>query len=124
MAIQRQAYDKSRKSVRLTIAACSVVAATFLSMAWLTNFKRPDASQSEVKQSQVAMQRTQTDPETELLLKSIVQRTQEIGSRIEVLNSRREQQILATYEIQELNARLRNFKRVALRNAIVLNQIP
>ncbi len=124
LAIQRQAHDKSRKSLRLTMVASFLVAATLLSTAWVTNWRRQDAQQKDAQTSETAMEKTPTDLDLELLLQSIEQRTRDIDARIEDLNSRREQQQLAASEIQDLNARLLYYKRVAFRNAVVLNQVP
>lgn len=124
LKIQRQVLDRSRKSLRMTLVACSVFAATIMSTAWLTHLQRQDARQKDVRPSKIATDKAPIDLDPELLLKFIAQRTQEIDARIEELNSRREQQRFAASEIQDLNARLLHYKKVAFRNAIVLNQIP
>ena len=124
LKIQRQVLDRRRKSLRMTLVACSVFAATILSTAWLMHLQRQDARQKDVRPSEIATDKTPIDLDPDLLLKSIAKRTQEIDARIEELNSRREQQRIAASEIQDLNARLLHYKKVAFRNAIVLNQIP
>lgn len=124
LKIQRQVLDRRRKSLRMTLVACSVFAATILSTAWLMHLQRQDARQKDVRPSEIATDKTPIDLDPDLLLKSIAKRTQEIDARIEELNSRREQQRIAASEIQDLNARLLHYRKVAFRNAIVLNQIP
>ncbi len=119
-----RAKNKSRTSLQLTMVACSVVAATTLSTAWLTHLQRQDAWQKDARPSEIAVEKTQIDLDPDLLLKSIALRTLEIDARIEDLKFGREQQRLAACEIQDLNARLLHYKRVAFRNAIVLNQLP
>lgn len=129
LKIQRQVLDRRRKSLRMTLVACSVFAATILSTAWLMHLQRQDARQKDARQkdvrpSEIATDKTPIDLDPDLLLKSIAKRTHEIDARIEELNSRREQQRIAASEIQDLNARLLHYRKVAFRNAIVLNQIP
>ncbi len=124
LAIQRHAHNRSRKSLGLTLAACSIGAAILLSTAWLTQLWREDAQQKVAQPMKIATDRTPINLDPNLLLKSIAQQTQEIDARIEELNSRREQQRLVASEIQDLNARLLHYKRIAFRNAVVLNQIP
>lgn len=124
LKIQRQVLDRRRKSLRMTLVACSVFAATILSTAWLMHLQRQDARQKDVRPSEIATDKTPIDLDPDLLLKSIAKRTHEIDARIEELNSRREQQRIAASEIQDLNARLLHYRKVAFRNAIVLNQIP
>ena len=129
LEIQRQVLDRRRKSLRLTLVACSIFSATILSTAWLPLVQRQDAGQKNARQNnsrptEVAMEKTPIDFDPELLMKSIAQRTQEINARIEELKFGREQQRLAVSEIRDLNARLLHYRRIAFRNAIVLNQIP
>jgi len=57
-------------------------------------------------------------------LKSFAQRAQDLEFRIQGLTAHLEQQIKVDNEIQNLNASILNYKRIAIRNAIVLNQIP
>ena len=59
-----------------------------------------------------------------VLLKSFAQRAQDLEFRIQGLTAHLEQQIKVDNEIQNLNASILNYKRIAIRNAIVLNQIP
>ena len=119
LAIQRQAINKSRTSLRLTLVACTLFATSILSLAWLTQMRRPDASSREI-----AREETPAAPDPELLLKSIAQRTQDIELRIEGLNAQWKQEHQAASEIQELNSSLLNYRRIAIRNAIVLSPIP
>ncbi len=119
LAIQHKAINESRTSLRLILVACAIMATSIMSAVWLTQLRRPDASPREI-----AMEETPTAPDSELLLKSIAQRTQDIELRIEWLNAQRKQEHQVASETQELNARLLNTKRVAIRNAIVLSQIP
>lgn len=124
LQIQRRVLTESRKSLRLTLVACSVFAATILPTVWLTHWQRQDARREDVRPSEIATERTPIDLDPDLLLQSIAQQTQEIEVRIEELNSRREQQRLAASEIRDLNASVMHYKRVAFRNAIVLKQVP
>jgi len=59
-----------------------------------------------------------------VLLKSFAQRAQDLEFRIQRLTAHLDQQIQVENEIQNLNASILNYKRIAIRNAIVLNQIP
>ena len=119
LAIQRQAINESRTSLRLTLVACAIAATSIMSVVWLMQLRREDASPREI-----AMEQTPTAPDPELLLKSIAQRTQDIELRIEGLNAQWKQAQQAASETQDLNASLLNTKRVAIRNAIVLSPIP
>lgn len=119
LAIQRQAINESRTSLRLTLVACAIMATSIMSVVWLMQLRREDASPREI-----ARKETPTAPDPERLLKSIAQRTQDIELRIQWLNAQRKQEHQVASETQELNARLLNYKRVAIRNAIVLSPIP
>lgn len=119
LAIQCQANRKSRNSIRLSLVACTLLAISILSTTWLTQLRHQDATPRET-----AMEGTSTAPDPQLLLKSIAQRTQEIGFQIEELNSRWDKQRQAASEVQELHSRLLNYRRIAIRNSIVLSPIP
>ncbi len=119
-AIQRHAHKKRlTTTVGLALVACTVVATTILSNAWLTHLPRQGSSQREV-----AVKNTLTVAETIHLLQSIAVRTDDIESRIESLKSRSEQQRQASREFHELHAKILNYKRIAIRNQIALNQDP
>ncbi len=118
-AIRCQAKKKSRNTLRLELVACTLAATSILSMAWLTQLRHQVAMPRET-----AVEETLNASDAQLLLKSIAQRTQEIGFQIEEMNFRWDKQQQAASEIQELNSSLLNYRRIAIRNAIVLSPIP
>ena len=119
LAIQQRSIAKGRTTLRLTLVACTVIATAIMSIPWRTNFRRPTTSPTEI-----AMERTPIEPDPELLLKSIAERTRNISARIEGMRSLQEQQRQMDDEIQNLDAKLHYFQRVAIRNQIALNQVP
>ena len=119
LAIQQQSIAKGRTTLRLTLVACTVIATAIMSIPWRTNSRVQTTSPTEI-----AMERTPIEPDPELLLKSIAERTRNISSRIEGMRSLQEQQRQMDDEIQNLDAKLHYFQRVAIRNQIALNQVP
>ena len=119
IAVKRQANEKSRRTFQAAIVACTVIATAVLSITWFTQVRRPNSSQAEI-----AVKKSPNPQELEFLLKSIERRTQEVELLSESLNASLVQERQAAREIQELNASLLNLRRVAIRNAIILNQIP
>ena len=119
LAIQQLSIARGRTTHRLTLVACTVMATAIISIPWLTNSRVQTTSPTEI-----AMERTPIEPDPELLLKSIAERTRNISARVEGMNFLREQQQQTADEIQNLNAKLLYFQRVAIRNQIALNQVP
>ena len=117
--IQRRSLVKSRSTLRLALAASTVIATTIMTTAWYANLRMDDGTPR-----QFASEGARNAPDAERLLKSIALRTQNIGNRINDLNCRWKQKHQSDIEIQELHARLLNTKRVAFRNQIALNQKP
>ena len=117
IAIQHRANRISRTRLQMTCVACSMM--TCISVAWLTTTQHHNTSPQEIAKENIPMA---SDPT--VLLKSFAQRAQDLEFRIEGLTAHLEQQIQVDNEIQNLNASILNYKRIAIRNAIVLNQIP
>ncbi len=119
LEIQRRSHVKSRSMLRLALAASTLIAIAIMTTAWNSNLRIDNGTPR-----QLATESAPSASDAERLLKSIVLRTQDIGNRIDDLNLRWAQQHQADSEIQELQARLLNTKRVAIRNQIALNQKP
>jgi len=117
IAIQHRAKGISRTRLQMTFVACSIM--TCISVVWLTTMRQHNLSPQEIATENIPMA---SDPT--VLLKSFAQRAQDLEFRIEGLTAHLEQQIQVDNEIQNLNASILNYKRIAIRNAIVLNQIP
>ncbi len=119
LEIQRKSLAKSRSKLRLAVATSTVMVAATMSTAWYTILRDQDAMPIEI-----AAESTPKARDAERLLKSIALRTQNIATQAQELNSRWAQQQQANREIQELNARLLNYKRAAIRNQIALHPTP
>ena len=119
LEIQRKSLVKRRSKLRLALATSTVIVAAIMSTAWYTNLRHQDAMPSEI-----AAESTPNARDAERLLKSIALRTQNIEIQAQELNSRWAQQHQADLAIQELNTRLLNYKRAAIRNQIALNPTP
>ena len=117
IAIQHRANRISRARLQMACVACSIM--TCISVAWLTTTRHHNTSPQEIAKENISMA---SDPT--VLLKSFAQRAQDLEFRIQGLTARLEEQIQVGNEIQNLNASILNYKRIAIRNAIVLNQIP
>ena len=115
--IQNRANRISRMRLKITCVACSIL--TCISVAWFTTMRHHHTSPKEIANENIPME---ADPTA--FLKAFAKRTQDLEFRIQGLTAHLEQQIQVDNEIQNLNSRILNYKRIAIRNAIVLNQIP
>jgi len=117
VSIQHRANRISRTRLQMSCVACSII--TCISVVWLTSTRHHNTSPEEIAKENISMA---SDPT--VLLKSFAQRAQDLEFRIRGLTAHLDQQIQVDNEIQNLNASILNYKRIAIRNAIVLNQIP
>ena len=118
-AIQLQAKTQSASALRVSLAACVVATLAVVACLWLPLGRLPvqHSASDEVTNSSpvVAM-----DPKS--LLKSISKRAQEIEERIEILDSILDQKLQADLELQSLRSQTLHYKRIAIRNELIINQ--
>ena len=117
--IRGRADQQSRAATRRLVLICSVIGTALIAFASLANFSFNDPSKREVTKESTPLEH---DPKQ--ILQSIADRMQSIESRIESLNSLAAMNTQMEIEVQEINARILNHKRTAIRNQIALNPIP
>jgi hypothetical protein len=111
--------QQSRASTRRALFICSVIATAMITFAMLSNFPVQAPTKREV-----AAQPLPPELDPKQILQSLANRTHRIESRIESLNSLAAMNSQMDIEMQEINTRILNHKRTAIRNQIALNPIP
>jgi hypothetical protein len=111
------ADQQSRTANRRALLLCSVIGT--IAIVSLVSFPIPGPTKREVA---TVPSLPELDPNQ--ILQSIADRMQSIDSRIESLDTLAAMNTQMDIEIQEINMRILNHKRTAIRNQIALNPIP
>lgn len=113
------ADQQSRTANRRALLLCSVIGTTLLAIVSLVTFPIPGPTKPEV-----ATVPTLPELDPKQILQSIADRMQSIESRIESLNTLAAMDTQMDIEIRDINTRILNHKRTAIRNQIALNPTP
>ena len=117
--IRGRADQQSRSATRRSLLICSVIGTAMIAFASLARFSLHDPTKRDI-----TMKPSPAELDPNQLLQSFSDRMQSIESRIESLNSLAAMNTQTDIEIREINARILNHKRTAIRNQIALNPIP
>ncbi len=117
--IRGRADQQSRDATRRSLLICSVFGTALITFASLANFSFNVPTNREVTKESTPLE---LDPKQ--ILQSIADRMQSIESRIESLNTLAAMDTQMDIEIRDINTRILNHKRTAIRNQIALNPTP
>jgi hypothetical protein len=117
--IQRSVADQIRRTRQITLVASTVLLSAILSTAWMAQSGRKANSPTNV-----AMTPESVAPAPERLLESISERVEQIESQMKQWDAQREQEKNIARERDELHASLLQYKRIAIRNRIAMQETP